>query len=232
MRTACIQAKHKQKIIKVNSKRTTKPFELIHSDMCGLFSMPTSASHRNYILFIDDYTRYTSFWVLPHKKSMTCTSANPSFEAQVDFKGYEVTQFRCDNGRREYDNKTIWLVLAPHGTTYEPCPPYAHHKNGVAEHKIRTITEKARSMMIDSPTPLVFWGDIVNAAVYLHQRTPNKGLRKTHDRNSYKAPYSTPYKMLHAFGKPCHNNDGNEILYKAPLHHLRRFGCCASRLIP
>ena len=34
MCTACIQAKHKQKIIKVKTKRTTKPFELIHSEVC------------------------------------------------------------------------------------------------------------------------------------------------------------------------------------------------------
>jgi len=37
--------------------------------------------------------------------------------------------------------------------------------------------------------------------------------------------------MLQAFGKPSHNHDGNEISYKAPLHHLWRFGCYASRLI-
>ena len=53
MCTACIQAKHKQKIIKVKTKRTTKPFELLHSDMCGPFSMPTSTGHRYYILFIN-----------------------------------------------------------------------------------------------------------------------------------------------------------------------------------
>jgi len=232
MCTACIQAKHKQKIIKVKTKRTTKPFELIHSDMCGLFSTPTSAGHRYYILFIDDYTRYTSVWVLPDKKSKPCTSAYQSFQARVDSMGYEVKQFRCDNGRGEYVNKTFRLVLAGRGTIYEPCPPYTHHRNGVSERMIQTITEKARSMMIDSQAPLVFWGEAVNTAVYLHQRTSNQGLTKRNDRNGYQVPYSTPYEILQAFGKPSHDNDGNEILSKAPLHHLRQFGCYASRLIP
>jgi len=81
MCTACIQAKNKQKIIEVKTKRTTKPFELVHSDVCGPFSMPTTAGHRYYILFIDDYTRYTSVWVLPDKESKTCTSAYQSFQA-------------------------------------------------------------------------------------------------------------------------------------------------------
>jgi len=170
MCTACIQAKHKQKIIKVKTKRTTKPFELVHSDVCGLFSTPTSAGHRYYIIFIDDYTRYTSVCVLPDKKSKKCTSAYQSFQAPVDSMGYEVKRFRCDNGRGEYDNNnTFRLVHAARGTTYEPCPPYAHHKNRVAEHMIQTITEKAQSMMIDSQAPLVFWREAVNTAVYLHQ---------------------------------------------------------------
>jgi hypothetical protein len=97
---------------------------------------------------------------------------------------------------------------------------------------ILTITENIRSMMIDSQAPLVFWGEAVNTAVYLHQQTPNKGLTKRDDRNGYQAPYSTAYEMLLAFGKPSHNNHGNEISFKAPVHHLWLFGCYASRLIP
>ena len=105
MCTTCIQTKHKQKIIKLKTKRTTKPFELVHSDVCGPFSTPTSASHRYYILFINDYTRYTSVRVLPYKKSKTCTSAYQSFQARVDSMGYQVKRFRCDNGRGKYDKK-------------------------------------------------------------------------------------------------------------------------------
>jgi len=57
--------------------------------------------------------------------------------------GYEVKRFQRDNHRGEYDNKTFRLVLAARGTTYEPCPPYAQPRNGVAECMIQTITEKA-----------------------------------------------------------------------------------------
>ena len=107
MCTACVQAKHKQKSIKVKTKRTTKPFRLVHSDVCGPFSTPTSAGHHYYILFIDDYTSYTSVWVLPDTESKTSSSAYQSFQAGVDSMGYEVEQFRCDSGRGEYDNKTF-----------------------------------------------------------------------------------------------------------------------------
>ena len=86
-------------------------------------------------------------------------------------------------------------------------------------------------MMIDSQAPIQFWGEAVNTAVYLHQRSPNEGL-KSSDRDGYQAPYETPYEMLHGFGKPTHNADGNKISYQASLHNLRRFECYASRLIP
>ena len=95
-----------------------------------------------------------------------------------------------------------------------------------------TITEKARAMIIDSKGPVQFRGEAVNTAVYLHQRSPNEGLRRKNHRDGYQAPYETPYKMLHLFGKPTHNTDGNEISYQAPLRNLRRFRCYVSRLIP
>ena len=141
-------------------------------------------------------------------------------------------QFRCDNGRGEYDNKSFRTILAGAGTTYEPCPPYAHHKNGVAERIIAVITEKPRAMMIDARVPVEFWGETVNTANYLHRMTPNNGLIKRDGRDGYKAPYNTPHEMLPAYGKPKHDAEGKDISYKAPTHHLRRFGCHVSKLIP
>ena len=143
-------------------------------------------------------------------------------------QGYQIKQFRCDNGRGEYNNKTFRSVLAARCTTFEPCPPYSYYKNSVAEMMTRTITEKARAMMIDSQAPIQLWGEAVNTAVYLHQRSPNEGLTKRDDRDGYNAPYEPPYEMLHAFAKPA----GNKISYKAPTHHLQRFGCYVRKIIP
>ena len=51
----CVQAKHKQKFIRTKVTRTTKPFELVHSDVCGPFATPTlSGNYHYFILFIDD----------------------------------------------------------------------------------------------------------------------------------------------------------------------------------
>jgi len=96
----------------------------------------------------------------------------------LDSMGYEIKNFWWVDGWGEYDNMTSPYVLAAHGTTYKPCHPYAHHKIVVAERMIRTITEKARLMMIDSQVPVQFWREAVNTGVYLHQRSPNEGRKR------------------------------------------------------
>jgi len=100
----------------------------------------------------------------------TCNSAYQSFQARVDSMRYEIKRSLCDGGWGEYDNKTFRYVLAARSTTYEPCPPYAHPENSVAERMICTITAKAQVMIIDSQAPIQFWGEAVNTADYLHQR--------------------------------------------------------------
>jgi len=85
--------------------------------------------------------------------------------------------------------------------------------------------------MIDSQAPIQLWGEGVNNEVNLHQRSPNEGLKRN-DRDGYQAPYNTPYEMLHEFGIPTQDADGNEISYQASLYNLHRFECYASRLIP
>jgi len=133
MCTVCIQAKHKQKFIRVPVKCTKKPLELVHSDVCCPFSTLTIGDNRYYIRFIDHDTRYTSVWLLPNMNAVTCTSTDQSFQPRVDLMGDEIKGFWCHDGRQGYNSKIFRYILAAHYTTYERCPPNAHHKNGVSE---------------------------------------------------------------------------------------------------
>jgi len=118
-----------------------------------------------------------------------------------------IRRFRCDNGRREYDNAFFREILRVRGIFFEPSPPYTQHKNGVSERMIRTITTKARSMLLDSLLVDVFWAEAVNTATYLHSRSPSTSLN-----------CRTPYKLLNR--------------QKPELQDLRRFGAAAHKLIP
>jgi len=72
---------------------------------------------------------------------------------------------------------------------------------------IRTITTKARSMLLDSRLEDIFLAEAVNTATYLHSRLPSTSL------NSH-----TPYEVLNG--------------QKPELQQLRRFGSAAHKLIP
>jgi hypothetical protein len=126
----CLKAKQKRKIVRIPVKPTTRPYELVHSDLCGPFSTPSLGGKRYFIIFVDDYSRYAETFLLADKRAETCTGAFQQYQAQVRARGHEIKRFRCDNGKGEYDNNLFRSILRVGGITFEPSPPYAQHKNG------------------------------------------------------------------------------------------------------
>jgi transposase InsO family protein len=57
-------------------------------------------------------------------------------------------RFRSDNGTGEYNNHRFKDFLSTDGIRFEPLAPYTQNQNGVSERAIRTIIEKARSMLL------------------------------------------------------------------------------------
>ena len=182
----CIRAKHQRSYNRKPVEKTTKPFHLVHSDLCGPLALSHSA-YRYFILYIDDFSRSTWVYFLRSKKAEEVVAVFQEFQAMVDTKysEYTIRRFRCDNGRGEYDNGFFRGILRVRGISFEPSPPYTQHKNGVSERMIRTISTKARSLLLDSRLEDIFWAEAVNTAKYLHSRSPSASL---HGR--------TPYEVL------------------------------------
>nr|GFA49627.1 putative ribonuclease H-like domain-containing protein [Tanacetum cinerariifolium] len=59
-------------------------------------------------------------------------------------------------------------------------------QNGIAERKNRTLIEVARTMLVDSLLPILFWAEAINAACYVQNRVLVT-----------KPQYKTPYELLH-----------------------------------
>src|SRR5207237_6159157 len=70
----CIKAKHQKKIERRPAPRTTRPFELIHSDLCGPISPESISGLRYFILYIDDYSRSTWVYFLRYKNAVDVVS--------------------------------------------------------------------------------------------------------------------------------------------------------------
>jgi hypothetical protein len=132
-----------------------------------------------YIIYIDDCTRYTKVWVRA--------------------SGFQITQFRCDNGSGECNNSRFLRILGENGITYEPSPPYTQYKNGVADIIIRTLNTKARSMMQDANMPIRFWPEAVRTASYLHRRSPTSSLSGL-NRSPHEAMFGAAPQIKHLLG--------------------------------
>jgi hypothetical protein len=203
----CIHTKQQQKVIRTKVSRTTIPFELVHSDLCGPIKHSIGGA-QYYIIYIDDCTRYTEVYFLVTKTAEEISAKFRHYQAWVENQGFRIKRFRSDNGSGEYSNSVFLGLLGEKGITFEPSPPYTQHKNGTAERMIRTLNTKARSMMWDANVPTKFWPEAIRTACYLHRRSPTSSL--SGNRSPYEALYGTT----------------------PQIGHLRRFGCRVYKHIP
>jgi len=203
----CVHTKQQQKVICTKASRTSTPFELVYSDLCGPIKHSAGGA-QYYIIYIDDCTRYTEVYFLITKTVEEISTKFRHYQAWVETQGYRIKRFCSDNGSGEYSNSVFLGLLGEKGITFEPSPPYTQLKNGTAEQMIRTLNTKARSMMWNANVPIKFWPEAIRTACYLHRRSPTSSL--SGNRSPYEALYGTT----------------------PPIAHLRRFGCRAYKHIP
>ena len=206
---ACLEGKQNRIFNRrVPASHAEAPLALIHSDSCGPFRTASIAGAKYFILFVDDYTRMTWVHFLHTKGHQEVLGAFQAFKAAMEkHSGRSILRLRCDNGRGEYSNQFFLSYLTAEGISFEPSAPYTQHQNGVSERKIRSIVEKARTMLLEARLPARFWAEAVNTAVYLLNRSPTRALEN-----------KTPFEAWHG---------------RMPiLSHLRRFGCDAYLHVP
>lgn len=107
---------------------------------------------------------------------------------------------RSDSGL-EYDNPEVEKVLRAFGMEQQLTARNSPAQNGLAERKNRTIVEGARAMMLDSNMSKGFWDYALEAAVFVQNRLPHRGI-------DLATPYETFYNEkpvlapLRPFGAP------------------------------
>ena len=114
-----------------STTRTSKPLELIHTNLHGPFKVRTMSGYRYWITFIDDYTRFHAVIFLKSK--------DQAFEAFQRYKAYAEnhlgTKIKCmqiDKGGEYMSNQFINFML-DHGITHQYTVRACPQQNGVAE---------------------------------------------------------------------------------------------------
>ncbi|KAI3822076.1 hypothetical protein L1987_09657 [Smallanthus sonchifolius] len=146
------------------------PFNIVHYDVWGPSLVSTKGGSRYYVSFIYDYTRYT--WVYLMKRRSEFFDIYKTFRAYVQMQHSTVIKcFRRDLGG-EYTSNDFTQLLTSDGTIHQSSGTDTPQQNGVAERKHRHLMETARSFLLSTEVPSVFWGEALLTAQHVINRIP------------------------------------------------------------
>ena len=202
---ACIGGKQCKNSFKPSKTVTSKPLELVHSDVCGKMGQKSLGGAEYFLTLLDDKTHHA--WVYPLKTKDQVFEFFKQWQAEVEnFTGQRVKTLRTDNGG-EFTSKSFPAHLKACGIRHELTIPKTPEQNGVAERLNRTLVETTRAMLLDAKLPHIFWAEAISTAAYLRNRSPTSAVEGT-----------TPHQAWYG--------------QKPRVEHLRVFGSAAYVHIP
>lgn len=166
---ACCRGKQARKPFKRSSSKTKQLLELVHGDLAGKMETASIGGSRYALVLVDDFSRRTFTYLLKYKSETLERFCE--FKALVENEtGNKIKRFRSDNGT-EFCSNWFKRLFKKHGIQHQKTVPYTPQQNGKVERTIRTIVERARCMLQDANLPKHFWGEAVNTATYIKNRT-------------------------------------------------------------
>jgi transposase InsO family protein len=197
----CHQGKKTNTRFKSKEYSTTKPLEIVHTDLVGPTTTKGLKGERYFMLLVDDYTRMTADCFLKNKS-----------EAFENFKIYKemvenemdsrIKCLRSDNGG-EFTSKEFMFYCSNHGIKRKFYVAKTPQQNGVVERKNRTVQEMARTMIMDSKLTDIFWTQAVHTTIHIQNRVM---LRNNTDKTPYELWKGRLANVKHfrVFGSKCY----------------------------
>lgn len=204
----CPLAKQKRLPFVSNNNMSSSPFDLIHIDTWGPFSIESVAGFRYFLTIVDDCTRVT--WVYMMRNKSDVSEIMPSFLKLVQTQ-YQtnVKSMRSDNAPELH----FGHLIREFGITHQYSCAYTPQQNSVVERKHQHILNVARALLFQSHLPLAYWSDCIQTAVFLINRMPSPLLKNV-------SPYELlvkkqpAYNFLRAFGCLCFVSTLNKDRHK------------------
>jgi transposase InsO family protein len=192
----CQLGKSKQLPFTTSTRSTTFVLDLIHTDL-WTSPVPSISGCKYYIIFVDDFTRYT--WLYPlHFKS-------DAYHCFVKFKMLVENQFSCkikqlqSDGGGEYTSNLFLSFLSNNGIQHRKSCPHTSQQNGLAKRKLRHILETGLTILAHSGLSNRYWVDAFLTSVFIINRLPTPVLdhMSPYERLFHKSP---DYSLLRVFG--------------------------------
>ena len=178
-----------------NFSHALSPFDLIHSDVWGPSPITTQGGSCYFIIFVDDFSRYT--WIYLFKNRSELYHIYHDFSKMIETRfSKPIKVFRSDNAQ-EYKAHDFTSILRQFGTVPHSSCAGTSQQNGRAERKL--CLDVVCATTISASTPSQFWGEAVLIAVYTINRCPSPIV---HNQTPYDLLFgsSPSYDLLRVFG--------------------------------
>ncbi|KAI0498995.1 hypothetical protein KFK09_019895 [Dendrobium nobile] len=181
--------------------RASMPIAIIHTDVWGPAPVHSNQGFMYYVVFIDDFSRFSWVFFMHHKSEVFNIFRN--FKTFIEKQTqHQIKCLRSDGGT-EYLNHNFKNFLNQQGISHQTSCPYTPEQNGLAERKHRHLIETARTLINKASIPHAFWPDAILMASFLINRLPTI-------TTNWKSPLSImfnkkpDYKFLKVFGCACY----------------------------
>ncbi|PKU74273.1 Retrovirus-related Pol polyprotein from transposon TNT 1-94 [Dendrobium catenatum] len=202
---SCMSCKGHKLVFDNSVSRTSSPLELVHSDVWGPSPIQSHQGFSYYVIFVDDFSRFTWLFPILHKSDVTniFISFTNFIERQTSLK---LKTIRTDGGG-EFLNNAFQNFTKTAGIRHQYSCAYTPQQNGVAERKHRHIISTTRTLLHTAALPMTFWLEAAQTAVYLINRMPSLTINNM-------TPLTKMFRIQPSY------------------EHLRVFGCQCYPLIP
>ena len=181
----CSVTKSKQQAHpKKSTRKTTRPMQLVYTDLMGPFTPAAKGGYRFVSKFTDDYSRMKEIFLLKNKTEAAESLHQYNMTVAAPL-GLRIENLRCAKGG-EYTGQEFRTLCVGAGINIEYTATNTPQQNGVSERDGQTLAKITRCLMKDGDFPPFMWGELMFTATYLANRSPHSTLEG-----------ATPYSKMH-----------------------------------
>ena len=141
----CLAGKMHQLPFSSSNKQIQFPFELVHFDLWGPAPVVSTNAFRYYLVFVDEFTKFTLVYLLKHKSDTFHTFTQ--FQAMIHTQfSLPIKTIRTDCGG-EFTSNQFNQFCASKGMIHQVSCPHTPQQNGVAEGKHKHLVHCALALL-------------------------------------------------------------------------------------
>ncbi|CAI7741306.1 unnamed protein product [Closterium sp. NIES-53] len=162
---------------------TEAPLQTLHMDVWGPTRVRGQGHQRYFLLVVDDYSRYTTFFPLRSKGEVTEVLIDWIRVARLQLRerfgsDFPVLRLHFDKGG-EFSSNLLRAFCRAEGIRQTFTLPASPQQNGIAERRIGMVMDVARTSMIHAAAPHFVWPFAVQYAAHQINLQPRVSMPET-----------------------------------------------------